>query len=199
MNEISDDGPVLGSRFIPRFEAILLLFGLFVGYKTFVVDRNVGAAIMIGAAIPAAIMTVRFIRLRRALGTATLQMRDQDTVLPLGWSGTATYLRPLRGGATVRSIEARLQCEEHVQRGSGQYHREWWEVVVDEPLAPQSAPMMEQVRVTIPIKIPAAGPATFFIHRHEINWWVRLHLTMDGCPNTRSSFKLLVMPAVVER
>ena len=48
-----------------------------------------------------------------------------------------------------------------------------------------------------PVKIPAAGPPTYHYTDNEITWWVRLHLTMDGCPNTRSSFKILVMPAVV--
>ena len=196
MNEISDDGPVLGSGVIPMIATIVLFAGVFVGYKTFIVDRNVGGAIMIGAAIPAAIFVYRFIRLRRALGTATLQMNDD--AIALGWSGTVTYVRPLRG-ATIRAIEARLQCEEYVERGRGRSHREWRRVVVDEPLAPQSAPMLEQVRVTIPIKIPVTGPPTFYDTDNQINWWVRLRLTMDGCPNTRSSFKLSVMPAVVER
>ena len=196
MNEISDEGPVMGSGLIPMFASLLLLVGLFVGYKTLATDRNIGAAIMAGSAIPAAFVAWQWLRLRRALGTATLQMNED--VIPLGFSGMATYLRPLRG-ATIRSIEARLQCEEHVERGSGKSHREWRKIVVDEPLAVQNAPMMEQVRVTIPIRIPAGGPPTFWIRDNEINWWVRLRLTMDGCPNTRSSFKLSVMPAVVER
>jgi hypothetical protein len=196
MNEMWDEGPVFGSGLIPMFASILLLAGLFVGYKTYAVDHNIGLAIMIGAAIPALIVAWQIIRLRRALGTATLQMNED--VVPMGWSGTATYVRPLRG-ATIRTIEARLQCEEHVERGGGRNRREWRKVVVDEPLAVQTAPMMEQMRVTIPIKIPVAGPPTFYINDNEINWWVRLHLIMDGCPNTRSSFKLLVMPAVVER
>jgi hypothetical protein len=193
MNELSDEGPVLGSRFIPMFAAILLLFGLFVGYKTWRADRNVGAAIMAAAAIPAVIVAWQFIRLRRALGTATLQMKDD--MVPMGWSGTATYVRPLRG-ATVQSIEARLQCEEHVERGSGRSHQEWREVMVDTPLSVQLAPMFEKIEVQIPIKIPIAGPPTFHYTDNEIDWWVRLHLKMEGCPNTRSSFKLLVMPAV---
>jgi len=193
MNEISDEGTVLGSGLIPMFAALLLLVGLFVGYKTLRVDRNVGAAIMVGTAIPAVLVAWQFVRLRRALGTATLQMKDE--FIPLGWSGTVTYVRPLRG-ATVQSIEARLQCEEHVERGSGRSHREWREVVVDEPLSPQVAPMFEQIQVQIPIRIPASGPPTFHYTDNEIHWWVRLHLKMEGCPNTRSSFKLLVMPAV---
>ena len=196
MNEIWDEGPVFGSGLIPMFAALVLAVGLFIGYKTYLVDHRVGAAIMIGSVVPAAFVAWQFIRLRRALGTATLQMNDD--LIPLGFSGTATYVRPLRG-ATIRSIEVRLQCEEHVEHGRGRNHREWRKVVVDEPLTVQTAPMMEQMRVTIPIRIPASGPPTFWIRDNEINWWVRLRLSMDGCPNTRSSFKLSVMPAVVER
>jgi len=194
MNEISDEGPILGSGLIPMIASIVLLVGLFVGYKTLAVDRNIGAAIMVGAAIPAAIFGVQLARLFRALGRAKLEMKDD--VVPLGWNGTVTYVRPLRN-ATVRSIEARLQCEEHVQKGTGKSHREWRQVVVDEPLAPQLAPYVEQLRVQIPVRIPVGGPPTFYYTDNEITWWVRLHLTMDGCPNTRSSFKILVMPAVV--
>ena len=194
MNEISDEGPILGSGLIPMIASIVLLVGLFVGYKTLAVDRNVGAAIMVGAAIPAAIFGVQLARLFRALGRAKLEMKDD--VVPLGWNGTVTYVRPLRN-ATVRSIEARLQCEEHVQKGTGKSHREWRRVVVDEPLSAQLAPYVEQLRVQIPVRIPAGGPPTFYYTDNEITWWVRLHLTMDGCPNTRSSFKILVMPAVV--
>jgi len=196
MNEMWDEGPVFGSGLIPMFAAIALAVGLFVGYKTYVVDHKVGAAIMIGSAIPAALVAWQFIRLRRALGTATLQMNDD--VIPLGFSGTATYARPLRG-ATIRSIEVRLQCEEHVERRSGKSRREWRKIVVDEPVTVQTVPMMEQMRVTIPIRIPASAPPTFWIRDNEINWWVRLRLTMEGCPDTRSSFKLSVVPAVVER
>ena len=152
MNEISDEGPILGSGWIPMMASVLLLVGLFVGYKVLRTDVRVGAAIMVGSAVPAAIVALRFIRIRRALGTATLEMKDD--VVPLGWSGTVTYARPLRG-ATVRSIEARLQCKEHVEKGSGRSHREWRQVVVDQPLSPQTAPYLEQVRVQIPVKIPA--------------------------------------------
>ena len=196
MNEIQDEGPVLGSGLIPMIASIVLLVGLFVGYKAYAVDHNIGAAIMIGATLPAAIVAWQFIRLRRALGTATLHMNEE--LIPLGWSGTVTYTRPLQG-ATLRSIEAWLQCEEHVERGSGRSHREWRQVVIDQPLSPRAEPSLEHLRVQIPLKIPASGPPTFTTSDNEINWWVRLRLTMDGCPNTRSSFKLSVMPAVVER
>jgi hypothetical protein len=193
MNEISDEGPIL-PLWLPLAASVVLLVGLFLGYKVTKDDPRIGVGIMAGSVIPAAITALQFIRLRRALGTATLQMRDE--LVPLGWSGTVTYVRPLNG-ATVQSIEARLQCEEHVEKGRGRGRRVWRRVVVDEPLSPQTAPYATQLQVQIPIKIPAAGPPTFHYTDNEINWWVRLHLKMEGCPNTRSSFKLSVMPAVV--
>jgi hypothetical protein len=195
VNELSDEGPILGSGWFPMLASILLLVGLFVGYKTLRIDRNVGAAIMIGSAVPAAIIGFQLWRLFRALGRAKLEV-NQDYV-PLGWSGTVTYARPLRG-ATVRSIEARLQCEEHLVIGSGKNRREWRKIVVDEPLSPQAFPSMEQLRVQIPLRVPASGPPTFYYSDNEINWWIRLRLEMEGCPNTRSSFKVSVIPAVVE-
>src|SRR5205814_139012 len=152
---MTDEGPVLGSGYIHLTSTILLGLGLFVGVKTFKVDHRVGAAIIVAGAIPAAITIVQFIRLRRALGSADLQLPQE--LLPLGWSGAATYSRPLRG-ATLQSIEARLQCVEHMETGSGRSRREWNEIVYDEALAPQSAPMMERIQVQIPLKIPLTGP-----------------------------------------
>lgn len=194
MNEISDEGPILPLwTFLSA--AVVLLVGLFIGFKL-VRDGDVpaGAAVIGASLIPAAIVALQFIRVRRALGAAVLQMRDD--VVPLGWIGTVTYARPLLG-VNVRAIDARLQCEEYVAKGSGRGRKEWRKVVVDEPIAPMSAPSMEQLRVQLTIKIPLSGPPTFHYTDNEINWWVRLHLEMDGCPNTRSSFKILVMPAVV--
>ena len=145
--------------------------------------------------MPAAITALLVTRLFRKIGRAQLMMKG--AAVPLGWSGTVAYLRPLRGGAALRAVEARLQCEEHVEKGSGRSHREWREVVVDEPLSPQSTPMMEQLRLQIPIRIPVAGPPTFQYTDNEIIWWVRIRLTMEGCPNTRSSFRVRVAPAAV--
>src|SRR5262249_4597481 len=161
----------------------VLLVGLFIGYKLLATDRNLGAAIIAGAVVPAAIVAWQWIRLRRALGTATLQMNED--VVPMGWNGTATYVRPLHG-ATIREVEARLQCEEFVERRGAKRRHQWRRVVVNETLPVQAAPMMEQMRITIPIKVPMSGPPTLYVRDNEINWWVRLHLKMDGCPNTRS-------------
>ena len=194
MIEVSDDGPMLGSGWLPMMASILLLVGLFVGYNVLKVDRRVGAAIMVGSAIPVAIYAIQLTRLFRALGRAKLQVSAE--LLPLGWRGTVNYVRPLRG-ATVQSIDVRLQCEEHVVRGSGRNRHEWRRVVIDEPLSAPLAPMFEQIQIQIPLRIPTSGPPTFYYADNDINWWVRLHLKMEGCPDTRSSFKLTVVPAVV--
>ena len=193
---LEDEGPVLGRGWMHLVSMILLGVSLFLGYKLFRIDRQLAGIIMAAGAVPAVITVIQFVRLRRALGTAKLQMKEEK--IPLGWSGTATYVRPLHG-ATVLSIEARLQCQERVEKGSGKNRREWRELVLDEPLAQQSAPMMEQLRVQIPLRIPTAGPPSFTYTDNEIIWWVRLHLRMEGCPNTRSSFRVQVAPAVVER
>ena len=66
-------------------------------------------------------------------------------------------------------------------------------------LAPVVTPMMEQVRVQIPLRIPKEGAPSFWSERARIEWWLRLRLRMRGCPNTESSFQIEVLPAVVER
>ena len=194
MNELSDEGPVLGSGRIPLFASVLLLVGLFIGFRVTRTDMRLGLIIMGASAVPALLIALQYIRLRRALGAAVLEIKDD--VVPLGWSGTVTYRRPLHG-AELRALDARLVCVEHVEKGGGKSHREWDQIVVDEPLSPQSYPAMEQLRVQIPVKIPAAGPPTFHYTDNEINWFVRVQLKMSGCPNTRSAFKITVMPAVV--
>ncbi len=141
--DMTDEGPILGAGWTPLAAVIILGVGLFVGYKTLRIDTRVGAAIMIGSVIPAALVIWQYIRLRVALGDATLTIKSK--VVPLGWSGMATYLRALNG-ASVRT-----------------------------------------------------RPPSFKTTDNEIIWWVRLHLKMDGCPNTRSSFRVPVVPAVEER
>jgi hypothetical protein len=192
----NDEGPILGSGWIPMVSLVLLLITWFFGFKLLKSEPRLAGAMFIGGAIPAALTILQFVRLRRSMGKATLEIKEQP--VPLGWSGSVTYIRPLRG-ATVRSIEARLQCEERATKGSGKQQKEWTEVVLDEPLTPQSAPMLEQLRVQIPLRIPPTAPPTMWETDAQIVWWVRLRLRMAGCPNTRSSFRVQVAAAVVER
>ncbi|MEK6372020.1 MAG: hypothetical protein AABO58_04940 [Acidobacteriota bacterium] len=192
----NDEGPILGSGWIHMGSTLLLVVSWFFGFKLLKSDPRLAGALLIGGAIPAALTILQFVRLRRALGKAELQMKEEP--VPLGWSGNVTYVRPLRG-ATVRSIEARLQCEEYATKGRGKRRKEWREVVLDEPLTPQSAPMLEQLRVQIPLRIPPTAPPTMWENEAQIVWFVRLRLRMAGCPDTRSSFRVQVAPAVVER
>jgi len=83
--------------------------------------------------------------------------------------------------------------------GGGRGRRENKQIVFSEVLAPVVTPMMEQLRVQIPLRIPKEGAPSFRSERARIEWWLRLRLRMRGCPNTESSFQIEVLPAVVER
>ena len=197
MSDRTDYGPVLGSGYIHLASTIVLGFGIFLAYQLWKnpLTRQVGLIILAVSVIPAVITIFRFMRLRRALGTADLDFEDS---VPLGFSGTATYARPLRG-AELRTIEARLQCEEEVVRGGRKQKKTIQKVVYDEPLTPSVTPAMERLEVRIPVKIPTTGPSTMWCEEAKITWWIRLKLRMAGCPNTASSFQIHVLPAVVER
>ncbi len=195
--KLPDEGPVFGNGWLQIASLLVLVAGLIVGFQLMDTDARTGWLIIIGSTIPAAIVGFLVWRLFRKIGRAELLMKEH--AVPMGWSGSATYLRPLRGGAALRAVEARLQCEEYVERGKGKNKREWREVVIDQPLSAQPAPMLEQLRVTVPITIPASGPPSLDYVETRITWWVRLRLEMDGCPNTRSSFQIEVRPAVVSR
>jgi len=130
------------------------------------------------------------------LGTADLEMKDE--FIPLGFSGSVAYVRPLRN-VEVQQIEVRLQCEEWIVKGRGKSRRDFRQIVFTEVLTPIVTPAMEQLRVQIPVRIPKEGPASFWSDEARSEWWLRLRLRMRGCPNTESSFELEVFPAVLER
>lgn len=201
-----DEGPVLGSGWWHALSFLLLISGAFFGWRLFAEAssasnseqrRQIAMAIAILGPLPMTITIIQFIRLRRKLGTAQLFVPHR--FFAMGFSGTATYLRPLRGGAAVREIEARLQCEEELEKGSGKNKKTYTKIVYDEQITPVSTPMMEQMRVQIPFRIPQAGPPSLLESRATIRWMLRLRLKMEGCPNTRSSFEIQVFPAVVKR
>ena len=191
-----DKGPLLGSGLLQSIAVGLLI----IGGVIFFVSRNDPNARPVGlAALGIGIAAVAFVsyriwRLRKALGKADLQIDDP---VPMGFSGTATYSRPMHG-AEMRSIEVRLQCEEEIVRGSGKNKTRVTKIVHDEVLASAVAPMMERIEVRVPLKIPATGPPTFWCSTAETKWWVRLRLKMSGCPNTASSFEIVVMPGVAK-
>ncbi len=192
-----DHGPVLGSGFVHLAAIALLGFGIVFVWASWSNRMMHQPALIVLAvcALPSAITLFRLWRLRKAIDTADLHIDDPIT---LGFSGKATYFRPLHE-ATLRQIEARLQCEEVVVKGSGKNKREIRAVVHDEALAPATVPMMEQIQAQIPIRIPPTGPASFSEEEARVVWWIRLRLRMEGCPNTESSFQIEVLPAVAER
>jgi hypothetical protein len=197
MAERTDYGPILGSGWAFLASTIVLIVGVIVAITWWKnpLTREAGLIALGVAVIPWAIMLFRFYRLRSALGTADLHFEDS---VPLGYNGTASYVRPLRG-AELRTVEARLQCEEEVTKGSGKNKRQMRKVVYDEELKPTVTPMMERLDIRIPLRIPATGPATIWHEYASVTWWLRLRLRMHGCPNTQSSFKIEVLPAVMER
>jgi hypothetical protein len=192
-----DHGPVLGSGFVHLAAIALLGFGIVFVWASWSnrMMRQPALIVLAVCALPGAITLFRLWRLRKAIGTADLHIDDPIT---LGFSGKATYVRPLHE-ATLRQIEARVQCEEVVVKGSGKNKREIRAVVHDEALTPATVPMMEQIQAQIPIRIPPTGPASFSEEEARVVWWIRLRLRMEGCPNTESSFQIEVLPAVAER
>lgn len=193
---LRDEGPILGPPGMHFLTAIILFAGIGFGIAL-VRDGSpyAGLAFAVGL-LPASITAFQLVRLFRALGRATLEIPSDVGRVPMGWRGTATYVRPLRGGASLRAVEGALRCEERVTRQNGKHKKIWLAVVADEPLAPMPYAAPPELRVQIPIAIPAGGPATFEYIDNEVFWWVRLRLTMDGCPNTQSSFRIRVAPAV---
>jgi hypothetical protein len=203
---VSDSGPVLGPGWWYLIVILFLAAGLFgfwiisPGLTASSEDpagRRIAMALLTIGVLPLLITIVQAVRLFRRLGRAKLYV--PHSVLPLGFSGTVTYLRPLRGGATIEGIEVRLQCEEVLEKGRGKNKRTYRKVVYDEPITPVTMPMMDLMRVQIPVRIPESGPPSLDQLYAQINWWVRLRLRMRGCPNTRSSFEVEVYPAVVKR
>ncbi|MGZ7077927.1 MAG: hypothetical protein ACXVJT_00815 [Thermoanaerobaculia bacterium] len=196
-----DDGPILGAGGWHLASCLLLIFGIIVAaamWKRHDRDlQRIAIGIVAVCAIPIATTIFRLTRLLKKIGRAELMLPSE--YLPLAFSGTATYVRPLRGGAALESVEARLQCEEELTRGKGKNQRTWKKVVHDEELKPVPAAMMNEIRVQIPFRIPETGPPSINTKGAVTRWVIRMRLRMRDCPNTRSSFVLDVFPAVVKR
>lgn len=201
----TDKGPVLGHGCLQAGSLVLFLAAMVVAWHAWRVadpslDPQIRRVMLIGAGIagiPFLVTIVQVIRLFRSLGRAELFTVYES--LPLGYHGNVTYVRPLRHGAAVRELEARLQCDEVVMTGRGKNKSTKRQTVIDLPLSPITTPALDQLRVQIPLQIPATGPASLDLSNAKIKWFVRLRLKMQGCPNTRSSFELSVAPAVVTR
>ncbi len=201
---VEDEGPVVGPGWwlgavSAVFIAGLILIGvLLLDKKVGPVERQQGAIVIFAIfSVPFALTMVQVVRIRKKIGKATLSLPYAP--LSLGFSHSATYQRPLRGGAAIRQIDARLQCVETLVKGKGNTQRTFTAIAYDEPATNVITPMMEQMDVQVTFRIPEAGPATLDESGITIRWMLRLKLTMDGCPNTRSSFEVTVMPVVVKR
>ncbi len=196
-----DQGPILGAGGWHLASCVLLIFGVIVAvamWKRHDRDlQRIAIVIVAVCAIPIAITIYRLTRLLRRIGRAELILPTD--YLPLSFSGTATYARPLRRGASLESVEARLQCEEELTKGKGKNQKTWTEVVYDEELKPVASPMMNEIQVRIPFRIPETGPPSMNHAGAVTRWVIRMRLRMRDCPNTRSSFILDVFPAVVKR
>lgn len=195
----SDEGPIAGSGGWYLAAFLLFAFGCVFAWGAFNREdfRNTALIVAGVCALPFAFLIFRAIRVLQKIGRAVLTTPDES--LALGHPTTATYARPLRNGVTLESLQARLQCEEHLTRGSGKSKKTFIKVVYDEELKTVTTPMMNELRVQVPIRIPESGPPSFSDNGAEIRWMVRMRLAMRGCSNTRSSFRLEVLPVVVKR
>ena len=199
-----DRGPVYGSGAWYALGCALPILGAIVIYQLLVNadkfdDPQRMRLILAGAFLlclsPIIFSVFQVVRLRRAIGSAVLEIPHE--YLPMGFHGTATYIRPLRGDARLENVTGRIQCQEILTTGSGKNRKTQKKVVFDEPLTPTYGPGMQEMRIQVPIRVPAAGPSSLFYTDAKITWWVRLELTMIGCPGTRSSFEINVAPAVM--
>ena len=195
----SDDGPIAGNPIWYSLTFALVVFGVLfaMGTRNYENFRQLGITVAIACAIPFALMILRVVRLLQKIGRATLTTPHE--YVPLGFTTTATYARPMREGVAAEAIEARLQCEERVTVGSGKNRRTVTTVVHDEELKPVVTPAMNELRVQIPIRVAENLPPTIWDKVAEVRWVVRMRLRMRGCSNTRSSFKIDVLPVVVKR
>jgi hypothetical protein len=199
-----DEGAVVGpewwlSTVISVFIAGLILSIFILANKTIEPETRytIAGGLFVIFAMPFAVTMVQVVRVRRALGEATLLIPHPS--LPLGFSGSATYGRPMRSGARVRRIDARVQCREELVKGHGRSERTFKATASDEPATAVITPDTDTMIVNVTFRIPETGPATFDEKRMSLRWVLRLELLMEGCPNTQSLFELNVIPAVVRR
>jgi len=213
-----DQGPVLGPGWWHGVVTSIFITGivlsavLLLDKKKDPEERRFAIAVFAVCSVPFALTMIQLVRLRRKIGKAGLFLLNDS--IPLGFSGKAMYFRPLRGGAAIRQIEASVQCVEALVKGKGKSERTFNATVYNEPATCQfllaaednsgededgATPGMEEMQVEVSFRIPESGPPTLDGSRLSIRWRIHLRLTMDGCPNTRSSFEVTVLPVVVRR
>ena len=196
-----DQGPVGGDG---TWYFASFLVAAIAGFITFAawdhVDGQIHTAMVAIVALcvlPFAFLLYRTIQVLQKIGRAELTTPYES--LALGLPVTAVYTRPLKADVTVESVEATLQLVEKVTRGSGKNKKTFTAVAREEPITLVTRPSPNQLRIDVPIRIPESGPPTAVFDDVELRWWVRMRLRMRGCPHTRSSFEINVLPAVVKR
>ena len=190
-----DYGPFISGGRITGCGATLAFLGVIILFaaRQSADARKIALIVVAVGLLPMMIGLARFFWARHAVGRADLTLDDP---IPIGFSGTAIYYRPLRG-AELKAIEARLQCDEEIQRGKGKNTTLTRKTVYDETLSPVVLPTSTRIEVQVPFRIPAAGPASFDCGAARTQWFIRFRLKMARCPNVGSSFMITVAPAVL--
>jgi hypothetical protein len=109
------------------------------------------------------------------------------------------YQRDLKTVLAVREVKAQLICEESATYQQGTDTRTVTEIVfqtpldlVDENVTPQ------QIQMDWNVRIPPALPPSLEVYRNRVHWRIKVDVTVDGLPDDDSTFKLLVVPEIVE-
>ena len=172
--------------------SLLLFFGIALACNAAGDSQRwrVGVAILAVCTLPFVIILVRRMRLLRALGRAELHL---DGRLHPGSSLTARYVRPLRG-AVLKSVDARLSCEElAIQRPTARIWIPKSRTLYEETITPQVTPSADRIDIQIPLRIPPTGVPSVKDDNPSVTWWLRLRLHMSGCPDTTSAFAIEVL------
>ena len=197
----SDQGPIAGGGtwyFLAFMLLLLATVAAFAMWDHVTPDRHLMLVVVpVLCAIPFAFLVSRATQVLRKIGRAELTTPYES--LALGLPVTAIYTRPIKGDATLESVEAWLRLEEKVTRGSGKNKKTFTAIAQEQTLTPVTKASPTQIRIDLPIRIPDAGPPTALVDGVELQWMLHMRLRMRGCPHTRSSFELNVLPAVVKR
>jgi hypothetical protein len=187
-----DLGATAASSGVYIAASLLLFFGIALACN-FAGDPQrwrVGVVILAVCTLPFVIIFLRRTWLRRALGRAELHL---DARIQPGFSGTARYVRPLRG-AELKSVEVRLSCEERVTQ---HFTSRLWlsknRVLYEETIKPQVTPSADRIDIRIPLRMPPTASRSMSTDDTNVIWWLRLRLQMSGCPDTTSAFAIEVV------
>jgi hypothetical protein len=186
-----DQGPKGAPGCVYIGATLLLFFGIAMACN-FAGDPQrwrVGVILLAVSALPFANIIFRRIWLRRALGRAELHL---EAPIHTGFSGTARYVRPLRG-AVLKNVTVRLSCEKQVTKHFGRIWIPTTRVLYEETIKPQVTPSADRIDIRIPLHIPPSGSRSMTTDYETVIWWLRVRLEMSGCPNASSAFAIEVV------